>query len=97
VILEKNLNADEIMKKLVQLSKDPVLINHNAFACMIISHGTDKAEIIGFDNEALDIKEMCQTFDDTNCPVMKRKPRIFVFNCCRGGILVLDLHKKQEN
>jgi hypothetical protein len=90
VIMKKNLAAKDVYLNLLSISKSPELSNHNAFIFMNISHGTENGEIIGFDEKPMRIDLLTELFNNKECINMINKPRIFFFNCCRGGSLTLD-------
>jgi caspase 2 len=52
---------------------------------MMIAHGNDKNEIYGFDGEPMKIRDLMDMMNAENCPKLRSKPRVFFFNCCRGG------------
>lgn len=85
VIMEKNLDAKEIVNRLIQLSQSQDLRDHNAFVFMIITHGNENKEILGFDGEPIKIELLTELFNNEKCPLLQDKPRMFFFNCCRGG------------
>lgn len=85
VIMKKNLNAENIFLDLLTISKNPDLLEHNAFIFMIITHGTENEEILGFDGKPLKIEYLTKLFDSEECKFLQNKPRLFFFNCCRGG------------
>ncbi len=88
-IMEKNLSADQIKQKLIDISNDENLKKHNAFIFMIITHGNSKRQIIGFDGKPIDIDSLIQLMNNKNCKALCNKPKIFFFNCCRAGLLSL--------
>jgi hypothetical protein len=88
VIFRKNLNKEEIIDDLTSISKE-VPNEHKAFIFMYLGHGNENNFIHGFDsnhgNTDLEINQLLNLFIGKNCPQLKRKPKIFFFNCCRGG------------
>lgn len=87
VILEKNLTAEQIKQKLIDISHDQNVEIHNAFIFMIITHGNSKREIYGFDGISLGIDSLIELLNNKNCKALRNKPKIFFFNCCRAGLL----------
>jgi len=87
VIMEKNLTADQIKQKLIDISKDENVKKHNAFIFMIITHGNSKREIYGFDGQSIQIDSLIELLNNKNCEALQNKPKIFFFNCCRGGLI----------
>ncbi len=91
VIMEKNLDAKTIVNRLIQLSRSDDLKNHNAFVFMIITHGNENKQILGFDEEPIQIELLTEIFNNENCPLLQNKPRMFFFNCCRGSMSYVTL------
>ncbi len=85
VIMKKNMNKSDIKVLLKEISSREELDNQNAFIFMIIAHGNDKNEIYGFDGEPMKIRHLMDMMNAENCPKLRSKPRVFFFNCCRGG------------
>ncbi len=85
VILKKNLDAKDIYLELLKTSKSIELSNYDSFLFMSISHGTENGEIIGFDGLPIKIELLTELFNNEECPQLKGQPRMFFFNCCRGG------------
>jgi hypothetical protein len=58
--------------------------------CMVLavlSHGTSDRIICGIDGKGVDIYEhVFSLFSAKRCPMMRGKPKMFIFNACRGGI-----------
>lgn len=56
---------------------------------IIMSHGTNNqvpggyTEISGVDGQGLSTEDVVSEFSIENCPAMKGKPKIFIFQCCR--------------
>jgi hypothetical protein len=78
VILHENLSASQMETELKNISK----IAKDSLIVMIISHGHDE-KVIGFDGNDLSIADIVDIFSEKNCSGLKRKPKLFFFNCCR--------------
>jgi hypothetical protein len=85
VIMEQNLDYEEMMSFLKELSSDPKLQDHDAFIFMILTHGTKEKEFLTFDGKPIKIDYLTTLFNNQNCISLMNKPRIFIFNCCRGS------------
>jgi len=85
VIMEKNLTAEEIKNKLIEISQNERLKDHSAFVFMIITHGSADRLIYGFDGKPLQIDSLISII---NCKNLTGKPKIFFFNSCRTGIKI---------
>jgi len=78
VVLFENLSASQMeteLKNISNIAKDSLIV-------MIISHGHDE-KVIGFDGNDLLICDIVDIFSEKNCLGLKRKPKLFFFNCCR--------------
>ncbi len=97
VTLKKNLDAKDIYLELLTISKSTELSNYDSFLFMSISHGTENGEIVGFDGLPIKIKLLTELFNNEECPQLKGQPRMFFFNCCRGGeFIFLTLFNKKN-
>jgi hypothetical protein len=85
VIMKKNLGAIEIRDLLIEISRNEELDKHDAFIFMIITHGNEKKEIAGFDGYPLNVHYLMNLMDEINCPYLKGRPKVFIFNCCQSG------------
>jgi hypothetical protein len=78
VILYENLSASQMeteLENISQIAKDSLIV-------MIISHGHDE-KVTGFDGNDLNIADIVDIFSEKKCLALKRKPKLFFFNCCR--------------
>lgn len=61
---------------------------YNWVAVCVLSHGRRKAnrdEVLGCDGEGVDRSEIINMFADASkCPKMHMKPKLFIFQACRG-------------
>lgn len=53
------------------------------FVCML-SHGIDRDTFYTSDMKRMDVSAVRKKFKDQDCPLMKGKPKVFLFNFCRG-------------
>lgn len=86
VIMLKNLSANEIICELSKLIVSEQIKSHDAFVFLSISHGNADHEILGFDKTRIKIDGLTSMFNNKNCPSLAKKPKLFIFNCCRGGL-----------
>ncbi|XP_047499028.1 ankyrin-1-like isoform X2 [Penaeus chinensis] len=56
------------------------------FVCML-SHGIDRDTFYTSDMRKMDVPAVRNMFKDQACPLMKGKPKVFLFNFCRGKTL----------
>jgi hypothetical protein len=87
----ENLSKQEIMNELdAILQKKHELEAHDSFVIIFSTHG-DSSKILDKFNQAIYIDEITKKFSSKNCPGLIGKPKILIFLCCRGGILVYPL------
>lgn len=86
VIMERNVTYDELFRKLEGIARKPDLRNHNALVVIILTHGKSGC-VITSDNIFAEYQRVINIFDNTNCPNLRCKPKMFFFNSCRGGIV----------
>lgn len=81
-------------RKIESFKNSRALANGDISVVMIMSHGTNKdnnnipvsgsfTQIVTYDGKFLDTEEVVAEFSAENCPGMKGKPKIFIFQCCR--------------
>jgi len=85
VIMKKNMNRVDIINIMKEISGRNELENPQAFVLMIIAHGNANHEIYGFDGEPIKIRGLMDLVNSDSFPKLRNKPRLFFFNCCRGG------------
>ena len=57
----------------------------DAFVMVAMSHGSKDQTFLLADEKSISIdKELVTPFDGENWPIMINKPKIFLFQCCRG-------------
>ncbi|XP_065167828.1 caspase-2-like isoform X1 [Atheta coriaria] len=85
---KNNLKANEMKVCLEGFAKSPGLDKVDMCVIAIMSHGTGtmdaQTEITGIDNETVTIFDIISYFSKDNCPSLYGKPKIFIFQCCRG-------------
>jgi len=86
VIMKRNLTVKQIYDLLIEYSTKPKLIDHDAFAMFIITHGNGRGEIYGFDGQPIHIQTLISLFNNNKCIGLEDKPKMFFINCCREGI-----------
>ncbi|XP_032872959.1 caspase-14-like [Amblyraja radiata] len=50
----------------------------------ILAHGKE-GKICGSDNATVDLEDVFEVFNNKECPHLQYKPKVFVFQVCRGG------------
>ena len=62
-------------------------LNHSeydSFFCVIMSHGNEKGEVIFSNEKSLKKDMIVAQFSPKYCEQLKEKPKIFIFQACRG-------------
>ncbi|KAI0222026.1 Cell death protein 3 [Lamellibrachia satsuma] len=81
-ITHDNLTAEQIRETLKEESRKQES-SANAFVLCILSHG-ENDHILGTDEEMISIDDITAMFDGKSCPTLINKPKIFIFQACRG-------------
>eukprot|EP00479_Gromia_sphaerica_P007383 TRINITY_DN2434_c0_g1_i1.p1 TRINITY_DN2434_c0_g1~~TRINITY_DN2434_c0_g1_i1.p1 ORF type:complete len:189 (-),score=38.23 TRINITY_DN2434_c0_g1_i1:93-659(-) len=80
----KDLTADEILKKVRDMSR----MDHSSYDSFILYFsGHGDPNIIygaGGGDDTLKIKEIVRHFEEEDCKTLIEKPKIFLWDCCRG-------------
>jgi len=58
----------------------------DAFVMIVMSHGGDGDCILGVDGRETSVKNLMVEFQESNCPSLKKKPKVFIIQTCRGGL-----------
>lgn len=58
--------------------------NYNAFVCIIMSHGGESDTIEGVKGRKIYIENITSEFYPSKCPTLAEKPKVFIFQACRG-------------
>jgi len=57
----------------------------DAFVMIVMSHGGDGDCILGVDGRETSLKNLMVEFQEPKCPSLKKKPKVFIIQTCRGG------------
>jgi hypothetical protein len=82
VISKSDLELSEMEKAIEDFTKDSRHASADMCVVAIMSHGKEKA-IISHDNKELKVNWILEQFNNTNCPLLKGKPKFFIFQACR--------------
>uniref|UniRef100_A0A1X7UEL4 Uncharacterized protein n=1 Tax=Amphimedon queenslandica TaxID=400682 RepID=A0A1X7UEL4_AMPQE len=83
VVVQEDLTAEEIKKKVGGIAAGSVTKKHDSFICCILSHGNPKG-IEGVDGETVTVPELAKSVISKECSALRGKPKIFFFQACRG-------------
>lgn len=83
VIVEKNLTKPQMERVAVKYGS----ANHSAFdafVLIVMSHGGDRDCLLGVDGRETTVKNLMVEFRESKCPSLKKKPKVFIIQTCRG-------------
>ncbi|XP_014783598.1 caspase-2 isoform X2 [Octopus bimaculoides] len=79
----ENLTAENILIKVREFKDLPEHKNADATVVCLFSHGTN-GYIFGTDGEKVPLNDVFSLFDVDECPDLRKKPKIFIMQSCRG-------------
>ncbi|XP_045623236.2 uncharacterized protein [Procambarus clarkii] len=72
-------------KQVLTSVRDMEVLDHVGCAVFVISsHGVGNEKFLTNDMKRLSTEWVCDLFKDSECPRLKNKPKLFIFNFCRG-------------
>ncbi|XP_077866408.1 caspase-2-like [Saccoglossus kowalevskii] len=83
---EVHIKDDLIGKEIHRALDKFAEIDHTSYDCCVIallSHGVNGA-IYSTDGELLKVEDITSKFNGANCPSLRRKPKLFFIQACRG-------------
>lgn len=84
-----NLGKDQTLETLSQFAQHEQFISADCAIIIIMSHGEKGPIFKTSDMQDISVSTVFNIFLDKNCPHLKGKPKIFLFNFCRG----IDRHE----
>ena len=84
VIIKRNLEKNQIE----EVAQEYGGKDHNKFAVFVLivmSQGDNRDCILGVDNRMTSVRALMREFQAERCPSLKGKPKIFIFQTCRGS------------
>ncbi|CAL4087714.1 unnamed protein product, partial [Meganyctiphanes norvegica] len=81
-----NMTRSETTAAIKHFKKDPELKNVDSCIVIIMSHGCDEKSFYTKDHETMQIDDIVRKFSNSYCPVLIGKPKIFIFQYCRGKL-----------
>lgn len=73
-----------MVTKLRDFSQHPGHAMADCTVVCILSHG-EEGYIFGADGRKFELDAIFQLFDNTCCPDLRGKPKLFIIQACRGG------------
>uniref|UniRef100_V9KNT3 Caspase 9, apoptosis-related cysteine protease n=1 Tax=Callorhinchus milii TaxID=7868 RepID=V9KNT3_CALMI len=101
VIAKQNLTKQELEKELRELAHK----DHTRFDCCVVvllSHGNEAQHsqfpgaIYGVDGNPISVQQIVRHFDGSNCPTLRKKPKLFFIQACGGGMKDLGFKTADE-
>ncbi|GFO30920.1 caspase-2 [Plakobranchus ocellatus] len=80
------LSAQEMVNKLKDFAKLREHADMDACFVCLLSHG-EEGFIFGTDGKRIPLEEIFMLFGNTNCRGLIGKPKVFIIQACRGGML----------
>lgn len=74
-------------KAMHQKLQDVADIDHSRFDCFmvaVLTHGVN-GKLYSTDGDLIAVQDITKYFDGNNCPALIGKPKVFLFQACRGG------------
>nr|XP_027232060.1 caspase-1-like isoform X2 [Penaeus vannamei] len=80
-----NMTKYETIKAIREFRSNEELNSVDSCIVIIMSHGRDEKSFFTSDNLYLSVNEVVERFSNRECPALKGKPKIFIFQYCRGA------------
>lgn len=85
VIVERDLTRDQMEDVAEKYGCQTDHSAFNAFVMIVMSHGEDNDCILGVDGRKASVKDLMVQFQELKCPSLKKKPKVFIIQACRGS------------
>jgi hypothetical protein len=97
----RDMNKEELLSKLKNISRSPDLEKHDCFALCVMSHGGEDFFYTS-DGEKIKVADIRDMFKNSSCESLKGKPKLFFIQACRGklidrGVVVSDNPHTEED
>lgn len=84
VQIYQNLKSLEMRKLVIDIAKEDHS-NSDAFFFIGMSHGGNHDTILGVDQRPVTVEEIMSEFKAERCKTLEAKPKVFIFQACRGS------------
>ncbi|KAK4875469.1 hypothetical protein RN001_011891 [Aquatica leii] len=86
-----DLTKNDIVDVVREFKSSPNIVGCDMVFVIVMGHGetekcSDVAEVIGTDNETVSTRWIEEQFNNINCKALQNKPKIFMYQMCRGKI-----------
>lgn len=96
VHLYQDLTRVEFKKVLISIARTDHS-QYDSFVCIIMSHGDEYENIIFNDGQLVSKAEIYRNFSPLYCKSLSGKPKIFIFQSCRGTSIEPSVLSENEN
>ena len=75
--------------EMISVLRDVARLDHSSVDSLVVAiltHGVEN-ELYGSDEELIPVAEVFKLFNGFNCPSLVGKPKVFLIQACRGGIM----------
>lgn len=79
-----SLTADQTRQELAKLRDMKEVQQAGCLVVVVSSHGTPNQQFLTSDMELLNIQWVLDHFKDSQCPSLKGKPKLVIWNLCQG-------------
>ncbi|KAG7162579.1 caspase-2-like 2 [Homarus americanus] len=85
VIVYEDMTKELTMETILSIRNDPILYEVDSIIFFFLSHGLSNYIFYTCEGQKLSLDEIRRHFVDSKCPQLKKKPKIFMANFCRGA------------
>ncbi|KAK4319835.1 hypothetical protein Pmani_009253 [Petrolisthes manimaculis] len=85
VVSHADLTLDQTLKSLDKFCSNDNLKKVDAAVVCFLSHGKNENTFYTSDDKTMTVTQVQEKFLDSKCPKLKGKPKLFLFNFCRGN------------
>ena len=80
----EDLTRKQFKKQLINVRKMDHA-KYDSFICVIMSHGDESDNVVTHDKQKISKEEIINEFSPDYCPGLTKKPKLFIFQACRGS------------
>nr|XP_015211426.1 PREDICTED: caspase-14-like isoform X2 [Lepisosteus oculatus] len=94
----QSYNSSQEIEEAVQRFRDRISSSLEDISCCFVvtaSHG-NLGIIVGSDEEKVKLNGIIKLFDNDKCPKLRKKPKVFIVQACRGDVTDLGVQLKDE-
>ena len=95
VEIYQNLDSRD-MRELVRTIASENHSESDALFVIVMSHGGDHDTILGVDQRNITVEEMMSEFKAARCKTLEGKPKVFIFEVCRGSSSEFLEHERRH-